>query len=234
MRIAVCDDEATETGVIAKLIDKYVMETDNDVRYDIYHDGNDLLKTEKYDLYLLDYFMPAVNGVDVAKMLKEKYSGSVSICFLTSYENAAIEVINNKINAESFLTKPADEDKLFPIIDRLYKNSYFHRLVLKTDKVNKAVYPQDIFYLEAMGRRTIIHFADYNEEFSHTISEFEESLLPRECFCKVHRSYIVNLMHIESYDRKNIYITNGDTIPLTHSKEFKLIFSKYNFNKFSG
>lgn len=234
MRIAVCDDEVFETDRISALLEKYVMTTGQDIRYDIYHDGNDLLKAEKYDLYLLDYIMPAVNGVDTAKMLKEKYSGSVSICFLTSYENAAIEVINNKINAESFLTKPAEEEKLFPIIDRLYTSSYFHRLVLKTDKVSKAVYPQDIIYLEAMGRKTVIHFSDHAEEFSHTISEFEEQYLPSDSFCKVHRSYIVNLMHVESFDRKNVYMTNGDTVPLTHLKEFKVIFAKYNFNKFTN
>jgi len=232
MRIALCDDERNETGKLKAIIEQYCFKADYDISCDCYSDGRELAAAAHYDLYFLDYSMPEMNGVELAVLLKEKFHGAVTICYLTSYENAAVEVINNRVYADAFLRKPVNEQQLYEILDKFYKESFFQRLVLKSEGVNKAVYPQNIFYIEAMGRNTVFYYASSSEQFSYSITDIESGYLPENVFFKVHRSYIVNLMYVDSFDRKNITMKNGAVIPLSRTKEFKEAFVNFNFNKF--
>lgn len=232
MKIALCDDEKKETENLKSLIDHYSMVMDYDISCDCYCDGNELVQAAHYDLYFLDYAMPEMNGVELALALKDKFQGAVTICYLTSYENAAVEVINNRVYADAFLQKPVKENQLYEILDRFYKESFFGRLVLKSDGTNKAVYPQNIFFIEAMGRNTVFHYSDSSEQFSYSITELENGYLPETVFFKVHRSFIVNMMYVESFDRKNITLKNGKLVPLTRTKEFREAFVQFNFSKF--
>ena len=36
------------------------------------------------------------------------------------------------------------------------------------------------------------------------------SMLPKNCFCKTHRAFVVNLAFVEQYDKKRIIFTNGE------------------------
>lgn len=232
MKIALCDDEKIETDNLSALIDRYSFNMDYNITVDCYNSGAELVSAPHYDLYFLDYAMPEMNGVELALRLKKKFHGAVTVCYLTSYENAAIEVINNRVYADAFLRKPVEETQLRAILDKFYKESFFHRFVLRSDGVNKAVYPQNVFYIEARGRNTVFYYSDSSEEFSCSITELESEYLPENIFFKVHRSFIVNMMFVESFDRKNITMKNGDIIPLTRSKEFKDVYVKFNFSKF--
>lgn len=232
MRIALCDDEKKENEHLSAIINQYCINMDYDVSCDCFCSGNELLNAPHYDIYFLDYAMPQMNGVELAVALKEKFHGAVTICYLTSYENAAMEVINNRVYADAFLQKPVKENLLYEILDRFYKESFFVRLVLKSEGVNKAVYPQNIFYIEAMGRNTIFYYSDSSEKFSYSITDIEQGYLPENIFFKVHRSYIVNMMYVESFDRKNITMKNGAVIPMSRTNEFREAFVNFNFNKF--
>ena len=85
MRIAILDDEAHENANLRSLIEGYVLQKDYDIRVDDYTDGRELLKQPRYDLYFLDYKMDAMDGIAVAKGLKEKFNQAVTVCYLTNY-----------------------------------------------------------------------------------------------------------------------------------------------------
>ncbi|MBQ7638791.1 MAG: response regulator transcription factor [Clostridia bacterium] len=232
MRIAVCDDEKTENERLKRMIYGYAAERGRDIVCDCFVSGNELLEREKYDVYFLDYAMPGMNGADLAEKLKNKYSNAVTICFLTSYERAAVEVINKIIYAEAFLVKPADPERLNEVLERLYSRSYFRRVVLKKEKAARVVYPQEVLYVEARNKVCRFCFFDSFEEFPYKITELEKNCLPEELFFRVHRSYIVNLMHVSAYDKKGVTVSNGSVIPMSRFREFQQAFSSYNFRSF--
>ena len=109
MRIAILDDEAHENAHLRALIEQYVALKDYDIRVDDYTDGRELLRQGRYDLYFLDYKMDAMDGIAVAKGLKEKFNQAVTVCYLTNYDGAAEEIINNRIHADGFLRKPVEK-----------------------------------------------------------------------------------------------------------------------------
>lgn len=230
MKIVLCDDEASCNETLKKLIELYMFNRNLEITVDCFTSGYRLLECEKYDLYFLDFIMPEISGVDLAVKLREKFNNTVTVCFLTSFEKAAIEVINKNVYAEAFLLKPVDRDRLFELLDRLYGQSLFSRLILTKDKKSRAVYSQDIIYVEASRKNTVFHFFDSSEEYPYSITDIENMHLPVNLFCKVHRSYIVNLMHVDSFSKTDVIMKNGDIIPLRREKEFKSAYSDFNLS----
>lgn len=226
MKIALCDDEAAETQKLFKLIQAYSSKTGCDMEIDTFNDPSELAGREKYDLYFLDYIMPGMNGVQLAVALREKFNNAVTVCFLTSYNNAAIDVINKGVAAEAFLLKPVNEAALYEVLDKFYGKSLFNRLVLMQDRKLKTVYPRDILYVEIVMRKSVFTFFDTKEEFRYTLSELENGILPKNIFFKIHRSYIINMLHVDSFNAKEVTMTNGDVLPLTQYKEFKNEYTK--------
>lgn len=91
MKIAICDDDL----VLNRKLHQFIFETyhDIDLRIDEYRSGEEFLQkisTSKltYDLLLLDIEMDRVNGITVAKKLKQ-LSPKTFVVFITSHDEFA-------------------------------------------------------------------------------------------------------------------------------------------------
>ncbi|MCR5154341.1 MAG: response regulator, partial [Lachnospiraceae bacterium] len=119
MRIATCDDNAVETALLGKLLDKYATTKDN-IEYDLFTNVDKLLtavSSKAYDVILLDVIMPGINGIEAAREIRS-YNNAVEIVFLTSSPEYALE--SYSVRADDYLIKPVKKEMLFPVLDRLY------------------------------------------------------------------------------------------------------------------
>lgn len=230
MRIALCDDEPYENENLTRLIRDYAAAHDFDIATQAFTSGKALLQAEKYDLYFLDFMMEEMDGIELAHALKKKYNNAVTICFLTGYDNIAERIINERVYADGFLRKPVEPDRLFEKLDQFYKMSFFNRLQLKRDGSYDTVYTQDILFVQAADKKSLIYFHDRCVEYPILLSELETKYLPPELFCRVHRSYVVNMMHIASYDKKTILMNSGDRVEVSRFKAFQQAYRNFNFN----
>lgn len=124
MNIALCDDESFENDNLYSIISEYALKKNYDIRCEKFTSGRKLLESEKFDLYFLDYIMEEMDGVELAKGLRRKFNNAVTICYLTSFDGAAAEIINHQIYADGFLKKPVDKSQLYEKLDKFYKNSF--------------------------------------------------------------------------------------------------------------
>lgn len=79
----------------------------------------------------------------------------------------------------------------------------------------------EVKYLEVKDRKTHVHAAGYSGTNKNSLQEFE-FLLPRESFIRCHRSFIVNVHHIEEIypDTHSTFVlamNNGERIPVSQS-----------------
>ncbi len=227
MKIALLDDEVQETEHLAELIRKYAFDHNYDLTCDAFNDGNVLLEQGRYDLYFLDFCMDAMNGIEVAQALKEKFSHAVTICYLTNYDAAAAQIINRGIHADGFLKKPVDEVQLGQKLDQFYRLSFFKRFELKRGKRYQTYFAQDILYVEANNKQIILHLFDRTDAFPYMMREIEQ-LLPPGLFYRVQRSYLVNLQYVDSYDNKTVTLKSGETLPLK-AKDFQKAYHQFMF-----
>ncbi|MBQ6165667.1 MAG: response regulator transcription factor [Clostridia bacterium] len=228
MIIALCDDEREENETLKRLINERALQCGLDIRCRAFTSPGELLREERFDLYILDYFMDEMNGVELAKKLNEKFGGAVTVCYLTNYENAAIEIINNRVYADGFLKKPVDAAALYEKLEAFYKFSLNGRIELKRGAVWETVYAQDILYAEAAGKKTILHMFSGGRDYNRLLSEMEKNELSGAQFFRIHRSFIVNMQHVVGYDAKSVTMKNGETLSLK-AKDFQAAYRQFIF-----
>ena len=230
MKIALLDDEQKENENLSALIASYALRRGYDIVCEKFTSGRELLGRDRFDLYFLDYVMDEMNGVEVGRALNEKFSGAVTICYLTGVEAAATEVINAEIGAVGFLKKPVSPELLYKKLDRFYRDSFGGRLQLKKGQSVETVYAREIVYAEADDKRTRVHFRNVEETYRHSFSDMERILSAYPSFFRIHRSYIVNMLHVRSYDAKSVMMTNGEVLPLK-AKDFAKVYRDFIFNE---
>lgn len=233
MRVALLDDEPRENENLRTMVERYAAQHDYDIHCETFTDGRTLLEAERFDLYFLDYRMDGMDGVAVGRALFDRYQKTVSICYLTGVEAAAVDVINAQIGAVGFLKKPVTQETLHPLLDRVCIDAFEGRLLLKKGRLKEAVNVNRILYLEAANKLTRVHFQNGEEAYSHPFTELERLLTPYPAFIRIHRSFIVNMTFIKAYDAKKVLLTDGTVLPLKSNK-FEKRYRDFVFDTTSG
>lgn len=74
-------------------------------------------------------------------------------------------------------------------------------------------------YVEVINKTVFFHLADNAvREVTAALADFEEKILARPEFLKPHRSYIINLNHVESVGSNFIVMKSGHNIPLSRQR----------------
>ena len=217
MRIAVCDDELTERNNTKKQLETAYRSLD--LLVDVYSSGDDLLRVyeeNKYQLIFLDIEMPKMDGITLAKKIRES-DKKVAICFLTSHVEYALK--GYEANALRYLTKPVQAKQLSEIITYLIEqDAREKKIMLKYLDDVELVSVNEILYFEAQNQNIRIITAKREYSRRYNIKDYEKEL--REySFVRCHRSFLVNMAHVTRISKNEILLDNNESIPLSRTKE---------------
>ncbi|MEM7180054.1 MAG: HDOD domain-containing protein [Spirochaetota bacterium] len=110
LRVLIVDDTA-----IIRMMLKRILVRQNFYILGEASDGEDLLENlEKLhslpDIICIDYHMPAMNGIEAAKAVREKYGQQIKIVMITNYSNIQLVQSALKLKLDGFILKPLEED----------------------------------------------------------------------------------------------------------------------------
>ena len=220
MRIAVCDDEERFRSDIQDHIDKLYGSLD--VIVDSFSDGRDLIRRfeeKPYDAVFLDIEMPQMDGITLARKLRE-ISDSVFIIFLTGHVEYALE--GYEVNALRYLTKPVNKDKLKEVLKFISDRMSDRRQIrIKTDGEEFFIDVKDIIYLEAQNQYVMIYTADNSYLVRYNLSDYEKQL-KKDGFFKVHRSYLVSLSKVKKLGKGEVFMEGDISVPVSRSAASEL------------
>lgn len=78
-------------------------------------------------------------------------------------------------------------------------------------------------YVEVINKTVSLHLADGRvHEVTGALSDFEKELLQRLEFAKTHRSYIINLKHVQSIVKDGAVTDSGHVVPVSRKQRGKL------------
>ncbi|MCL1871966.1 MAG: response regulator transcription factor [Promicromonosporaceae bacterium] len=119
MRILVAEDDVR----LAAVLEQTLAEAGWSV--DVVHDGRSaydrLLRGTSYDVALLDWMLPGLDGVSVARRLRELGVGGIPIMMLTARGDVRSRVEGLDAGADDYLSKPFDVDELLARLRALYR-----------------------------------------------------------------------------------------------------------------
>ena len=171
---------------------------------------------DQVDLVLLDIDMPNINGIELAKEIRNKTNKLVFTTAHTKYGYDAFEV-----NADAFLLKPYSQgkflityNKLFPKLitkeTTLTEKDDFIFIKSKDDhqKLLKVKY-EDIIAVESNNNYVMIYTLHKNIITYMSLSEISKKLLTMPAFLQYQRSFIIAKAYIEFVDGNTIQLVNG-------------------------
>lgn len=180
-------------------------------------EAKEYLEKNDVDLMFLDIQMPEINGVQFFKSLEHK----PEVIFTTAYSKYAVEGFTLK--AVDYLLKPFDFERFLQAVEKAKELKEFrqnktidegHLLVKYNYQWQKIAY-KDIEYIEALDDYIKIVMQP-RPILVHMSMKVADEKLPSEKFVRVHRSYIVALDKITSWNKNTVTI-QGKTIPVSYT-----------------
>jgi two-component system LytT family response regulator len=204
------------------------------------------------DLVFLDIAMPVKNGFDLLRQVGEP---QFEVIFVTAHNNFMIEAFH--FSAVDYLLKPVEDDLLIDAVKRAKKRiieksgsrnieTFLHNMQQKQSPQNmklcipslkgfQVVELNDILYAEAAGNYTNFYFS--NQPFictSKPIHEYEE-LLADAGFVRIHKSHVVNLLHVKQYlkgEGGSVILSNHTELEVARRKKDDFLSKMKEYYKF--
>ena len=226
VKIAVCDDEKNIRAYLVSLIKKQAIECS----IMEYASADEYLSDgREYDLLFLDIEMGGsgalMDGMELARNIRAMDTGRQPIIiFVTGYEKYVYDAFD--VGAFQYLVKPVDEQKFAEVFGRAAGQVLSEaeqrkkKLVIQYGGEGKAIPLNDIYYMESRNHNIILYLKSGNIEYYAKIGDLEEELAGQ--FYRIHRGYLINLFHVEGYDKTEVRMANGD----------KLLLSRYKYDGF--
>jgi two-component system LytT family response regulator len=212
MKAIIIDDEPLARNLLRGMLNEYCPDVE------VVDDSADLasgvkaIRKHKPDLVFLDIEMPGQNGLEIMDYFDED-DLNFSIIFVTAYNAYAIEAF--KLSAAGYILKPIEAEELQTCVSNFSKrNSKQSLQTLRANmlrslprkmaihSVSSVVFVEldDILFFEAEGAYTKVYIRDGRSIVtSKGLKHYETLLAANPSFFRCHKSYIVNLAHVNEY-----------------------------------
>lgn len=215
LNIAICDDEQNQIQYVKGIVSEWAEANGHMPFFAEFPSAEaflfDYAENQNYDILLLDIEMTNMNGIDLAKKVREE-NDRVQIVFITGYPDFMSEGF--EVAALHYLMKPVKKEKLFTVLDRAVENmKKGPRFVLfSLGKETLRVYAEDIRYAESDGHYILLHADEETHRLRMTIPETEKIL--GEGFFRAGRSFIVGLKYVARITKTEIILLDGTVLPI--------------------
>ena len=168
-----------------------------------------VLNATEVDLLFLDIHLPVIRGLDFLKSISKPRHTIIT----SAYHQYAVDGF--ELNITDYLLKPYSFDRFLKAIARIdiatnTKNiettepSRGHIFVTSNKRQVKVPF-SDIRYVEARKEYVVIH-TDLSSIKSKMRLSVLEQMLPKTLFQRTHRSFIVSINHLTSFDQSFVEI----------------------------
>ena len=213
-KIAICDDLAADRNYLSSLCETWSRHNRYHIQISEFTSAENFLfyyaEKKDFDILLLDIEMGAMDGVTMARKLRQD-NHTIQIIFITGYSDYISD--GYEVDALHYLIKPIQEEKLFTALDRavtkLIKNEKVLNLISQGEMLRLPIC--QISYADVNGNYITIH-GQQVITLKMTLSELEKNLGSH--FFRAGRSALINLAKITRVTKKEIYLQDGSIIPL--------------------
>jgi response regulator RpfG family c-di-GMP phosphodiesterase len=132
----------------------------------------EIIVTQRVDLVLLDVMLPAMNGYEVCRRIKEsERHRNIPVVMVTGLTSKEDRIKSIEAGAEDFINKPFDQTEILTRIAMLLKMKDLH------DKLDSAY--AKIIDLTAFGEKMVMAFDPLNYNFIYSIDVIVNNIMKK-------------------------------------------------------
>lgn len=231
MKLVICEDEQPQRELMYAYVKEYLKSHNTSFVISSYASGEELLFQEdalgSIDILLLDIQMKEMNGIELAKKMKQKNEHAV-IIFITGNTDYIYEGFH--LRAMNYLLKPLKKEQLFHCLDEAVKQLRDPQeiLLLNVGKELVKLRKNSIYFIESEDHYLNIYHESQCLRMKMNLRDMEEQInLPH--FYRLTRSFLINILMISSLSSKALTMDNGAVITMPKGKyrEVSALFIKY-------
>lgn len=224
IRIALCDDNEKELSALARSVRAFIGHKSygDTIQMDTFSSSLKILyqleEKEIYDIYILDIDMPHMNGLQLARSIRDSDPIAI-IFFLTSHMEFASE--GYKVEALRYVHKSESSEQLYEALDHaiLKCTGRAQDCVTVTHYRDTIRIPYaEIMYVRRSSRVLEIHtrtLGVYTDR--RGIRDFYKLLNPRR-FLFIDRGTILNVDYIQRTERDSVVLFNKEQLAINHRR----------------
>lgn len=215
-RAAIVDDSETDAEYVGSLLKAWAQDRQTDVYAERFDSAESFLfryaDEKAWDILLLDIEMGAMDGVQLAKKLRQT-DQAVQLVFITGFSDFMAE--GYEVSALHYLMKPVRKEKLFAVLDRAAENlgKQEKRLRVAFDRQEEWLPLSRITYIEAQKQYVVVHTDAREYRMKASLADTEKEL--DEYFLKCQRSFVVNLRCVLRINSDCVELKNGAVVPIS-------------------
>ena len=213
-QVAIVDDSIVDAAFVEDILNLWAENRQVVVQPERFDSAEKFLfryaDDKAWDILLLDIEMGAMDGVTMAKRVRQD-NEAVQIVFITGYSDYIAE--GYEVAALHYLMKPVNYEKLLTVLDRALEKRKQEERCLNLEAYGEMVRIPfyEIRYLDVHQNYVTVHAkADYTVK--RTLGDFEKELDDR--FHRVGRSMILNLKYIQRVTKTEVRLSDGTALPL--------------------
>ncbi len=224
IRIAICDDDKTITDQIEVLMEKNLIENKIVSKaLDVFNSSQNLLtyinNNNEYDLIYLDIEMPEMDGITLARKIREN-NREVVFIYISSHDNYFVDLF--PVLPFRFLRKPIDKEQ-FAIdfkaaFQEINRTDYYFYYDYRSIRYRVPI--REIIYFESYGRNVYIVTKTKKERFLGKLNDLEKRLAEQKAqFLRIHQSYLINAALMEVLNFDYVIMCNGETLRISQDRK---------------
>lgn len=212
IKVGILDDDKVYVDEIVKFLRTYLRMPYEVYTYTKTEDFLKVLLEVRFDLLFLDIILDQMDGIEIGRMVIEKYSDT-QIIFISSNAEYFRDVY--KVNHIYFLTKEFESKRFADAMIKVAEFLSGEYVTLRTKKGMETVRIKNIVCIESKLRNTVFYMSDGSSLIRYIALQQVEEDLPQHFFVRTHKSFIVNMRYIIRYNSHNIDLIGGRTISIS-------------------
>lgn len=223
IHVAICEDEKLQIEYLVSLLKKWELHINSKWKLSIASFENaeqfifSLEDQPNYDLMILDIEMGEMNGMELARRIRQD-DKNVKIIFITGFKEFVYE--GYEVGAIRYMIKPVKENEFYKLMEAVCSDidcsqkEYF--LINFKGQIHKVEFG-DILYVEANGHYLALHTVkgihEWKASLDSVASEFEG-----HGFSMIRRGLYVNPEHIIRIGREECVLDNDEKLPISKNR----------------
>ncbi|MDU5491415.1 MAG: LytTR family DNA-binding domain-containing protein [Clostridium perfringens] len=238
LKICLCDNDKNILNCYSKKVTDLLNNIYFTFKLETFTSGESLIfKLEddpnKFDIIIIDIIMKGIDGIETSKILRN-YGYEGIIIFLTSSKEFAFDSF--KVEPFNYILKNSKNNRFDNIFlkaaKKVHKKSRKNIINLSKPQ-NKIIDLDTIIYMETLSKKVLFHkLSGEIEEVNCSFKDIIENV-ERYGLFRCHKSYIVNINYVKTFNKLECKLYNDVIIPLgrKYSKEFRNIILQNEFSE---
>ena len=215
--ISVCDDLEEERALLGHMLQSYAQRKGLSLQLHLFVSGEELLHNIRQvcacQVLFLDVYMPGISGVETARRLRAAGCGT-SIVFATTSTDHGVDSF--EVRASDYLVKPFRQEEVDRALDWCLEHmpEPLRSLSVYAEGEIQEFPLASVLYIEVLGHQSHIHTLRQTVVVRKSLDDLERAVDSPDFF-RCHRSFLVNLNHVERIESSDFLMSDGARIPIS-------------------